>query len=96
MGQEVMARAYAYVRPTDGLAGAMAKRARKKANDAPAYQVKISDAACKDMLRDYFLGMPIRYAAEKHGVREGYLYSIVNGGNRQRLLIQVKKELERK
>lgn len=91
-----MARAYAYARPTDGLAGAMAKRARKKSNDAPAYKVKISDDACKDMLRDYFLGMPIRDAAEKYGVREGYLYSIVNGGNRQRLLIQVKKEFEPK
>lgn len=91
-----MARAYAYVRPTDGLAGAMAKRAKRKANDAPAYAVKISDDACKDMLRDYFLGMPIRDAAEKHGVREGYLYSIINGGNRQRLLIEVKKEFNSK
>lgn len=91
-----MARAYAYVRPTDGLAGAMARRTKSKAKGAPAYAVKISDDACKDMLRDYFLGMPIRGAAEKHGVREGYLYSIINGGNRQRLLIEVKKEFNSK
>lgn len=91
-----MSWARAFHRPTDGLAGAMAKKAKRKEIPAPNYHVKISDDACKEMLRDYFLGMPIRDAADRHGVREGYLYSIINGGNRQRLLTEVRREFQKK
>lgn len=90
-----MSWARAFHRPTDGLAGAIAKKSKKAEASTPAYKVKISDEACKEMLRDYFLGMPIRDAADRHGVREGYLYSIINGGNRQRLLTEVRKEFSK-
>lgn len=91
-----MSWARAFHRPTDGLAGAAVKKSKKKEIVAPNYHVKISDDACKEMLRDYFLGMPIRDAADRHGVREGYLYSIINGGNRQRLLTEVRREFQKK
>jgi len=91
-----MSWARAFHRPTDGLAGAMAKKSKRKESCTSKRQVKISDEACREMLRDYLSGMPMRHAADKHGVREKYLYEIINGGNRQQLLTEVTREFQKK
>ncbi len=92
-----MARAYAYARPTAGLAGATSGKQKSQVHGKRGkYPVRLDDEKEKQLLREWLSGnFKQKELAEKYGVLEGYVSSLVLGVNRGRLLIEAQKEMSK-
>ncbi len=92
-----MVRAYGYVRPTSGLAGATSGKHKNKLHgNRGNYPVRLDDEKAKQLLRDWLSGEHMqKELAEKYGVSKSYVSDLVLGVNRGRLLIEVQKEMSK-
>lgn len=86
----------AYAHPTGGLASAIAKKGqlgvRKKQN---IYQVHLTDAQAKEVVRSYLSGVPKSVLVERTGFSETCIRNLCDGVNRSHILREVEDEMRK-